>query len=127
MSHPFDPSHGPILVRAEVTGPERSLALQLILDTGATTRLLSDAVLAALGYDPASVTDRVRMTTGSLVTAVPKVVLTRLTALGRHRFAFPALAHTLPVGASVHGLLGLDFLRDGALTIDFRSGRITLA
>ena len=126
MNFPFDPSHGPILVKAEVTGPDRSLAIQLILDTGATTSLLNDAALLALGYDLASVIDRVQMTTGSLVTSVPKVVLTRLTALGQHRIGFPVLAHTLPVSASVHGLLGLDFLRGGVLTIDFRSGRITL-
>ena len=125
MSYPFDPSHGPILVKAEVTGPDRSLSLELILDTGATTSLLNDAALLTLGFDLASVTDRVRMTTGSLVTTVPRVVLTRLTALGQHRFGFPILAHTLPVNASVHGLLGLDFLRGGVLTIDFRSGRIS--
>ena len=72
MSFPFDPSHGPILVKAEVSGPDRSLALQLILDTGATTSLLNDTVLLTLGYDLASVTDRVQMTTGSLVSSVPK-------------------------------------------------------
>lgn len=126
MSFSFDPSHGPILVKAEVTGPVRSLALQLILDAGATTSLLNDAVLLTLGYDLASVTDRVQMTTGSLVTSVPRVVLTRVTALGQHRIGFPFLAHTLPVSASVHGLLGLDFLRGGVLTIDFRSGQIAL-
>ncbi|HEV3121486.1 MAG TPA: retropepsin-like aspartic protease [Isosphaeraceae bacterium] len=126
MSFPFDPSHGPILVKAEVTGPDRSLALQLILDTGATTSLLNDAVLLTLGYDLANVTDRVQMTTGGQVISVLKVVLTRLTALGGHRFGFPVLAHTLPVGASVHGLLGLDFLRGVVLTVDFRSGGITL-
>ena len=48
MSFRFDPSHRPILVKAEVTGPVRSLALQLILDTGATTSLLNDAVLLTL-------------------------------------------------------------------------------
>jgi hypothetical protein len=37
------------------------------------------------------------------------------------------LAHTLPVSASVHGLLGLDFLRDGVLTIDFVAGQVSLA
>ena len=126
MSFSFDSSHGPILVKAEVTGPVRSLALQLILDTGATTSLLNDAVLLTLGYDLASVTDRVQITTGSLVTSVPRVVLTRVTALGQHRIGFPVLAHTLPVSASVHGLLGLDFLRGGVLTIDFRSGQIAL-
>lgn len=66
------------------------------------------------------------MTTGTSVTLVPKVVLTRLTALGQHRFGFPVLGHTLPASASVFGLLGLDFLRDRKLTIDFRDGRIDL-
>jgi hypothetical protein len=127
VSHPFNPKHGPILVQAEVVGPSRSMALPLILDTGATTSLLKEGVLLALGYDLASVTARVPMTTGSVVTSVPRVVLTRFTALGQHRFGFPVLAYTLPASASVSGLLGLDFLRDQVLTIDFRAGLIALA
>jgi predicted aspartyl protease len=127
VSYPFQAKQGPILVEAEVTGPTRSLTLPLLLDTGATTSLIKDSVLLALGYDLASVTDRVPMTTGSVVTTVPRVVLTRLSALGQHRFGFPVLAHPLPAVVSVSGLLGLDFLRDRTLTIDFRAGQITLA
>jgi predicted aspartyl protease len=126
VSHSFQPKHGPILVDAEVTGPSRSMPLSLILDTGATTSLFKESVLLALGYDLASITNRVPMTTGSVVTSVPKVVLTRLTALGQHRFGIPVLAYTLPASVSVAGLLGLDFLRDQLLTIDFRAGQITL-
>lgn len=126
MSFPFASKHGPILVDAEVTGPTRSMPLTLILDTGATTSLIKEAVLLALGYDLATITDRVPMTTGSIVTSVPRVVLTRLTALGQHRFGIPVLAYTLPASVSVAGLLGLDFLRDQVLTIDFQTGRITL-
>jgi hypothetical protein len=126
VSHPFNPKQGPILVDAEVTGPNRSMTLTLILDTGATTSLFKEAVLLALGYDLASVTDCVKMTTGSIITSVPRVVLTRLTALGQHRFGFPVLAYTLPASVSVSGLLGLDFIRDRVLTIDFRTGWITL-
>jgi predicted aspartyl protease len=127
MSHPFNPKHGPVLVDAEVTGPSRSITLRLILDTGATTTLVKETVLFALGYDLASVTDRVQMTTGSLVTSVPRVVLTRLSALGQHRFGFPVLAYALPTSVSVSGLLGLDFLRDQMLTLDFRAGHISLS
>lgn len=54
------------------------------------------------------------------------MILTRLTALGRHQFGIPVLAYTLPAGASVSGLLGLDFVRGHVLTIDFRAGQITL-
>jgi predicted aspartyl protease len=126
VSHPFNPRLGPIVIEAEVTGPKRSLTLPLILDTGATTSLLKDSVLTALGFDLASVTHHVQMTTGSHVTSVPRVVLTRMTALGQTRIGLPVLAHALPAGVSVSGLLGLDFLRDQILTIDFRSGLITL-
>lgn len=127
MSRTSDPTGGPISIRAEVTGPVRSLALELILDTGATTSRLTDVAPIALGYDPAASPDRVQMTTGSQVLSVPKLVVTRLSALGQHRFGFPVLAHTLPDAASVHGLLGLDFLRGGVLTVDFRLGRVALA
>ncbi len=64
MILPFDPRHGPILVKAEVTGPDRSLTLQLILDTGATTSLLSEAALLTLGYDLSRVTDRAQRRPG---------------------------------------------------------------
>ena len=37
----------------------------MLLDTGATTSVLKEAVLLALGYDPSNVTTRVPMTTGS--------------------------------------------------------------
>jgi hypothetical protein len=102
------------------------MAVDRILDTGATTRLPSEATLTTLGYDLATVTDRAQMTTGSLVTSVPRVALTRLTALGRHRFGFPVLAYTLPASGSVRGLLGLDVFRDGVLTPEFRAEQITL-
>jgi Aspartyl protease len=109
LSFPFASKHGPILIDAEVTGPVRSMPLSLILDTGATTTLIKEAVLLALGDDLASVTDRAPMTTGSVVTSVPRVVLTRLSALGQHRFGIPVLAHTLPASVSASGPLGLDF------------------
>lgn len=126
MSHAFNPRQGPILVEAEVTGPGRTLTLPLILDTGATTSLLKETVLIALGYDLAGVTDRAQITTGTTILSVPRVILTRLTALGQHRFGFPALSYSLPATVSASGLLGLDFLRDQVLTLDFRAGRITL-
>jgi predicted aspartyl protease len=127
VSHTFNSKQGPIVVEAEITGPSRSMTVPLILDTGATTSLLKEAVLLALGFDLVSVTDRVQMTTGSTVISVPRVVLTRLTAMGRHQFGFPVLAYSLPAAVSVSGLIGLDFLRNQVLTIDFRAGQITLA
>jgi predicted aspartyl protease len=127
MNVPFNAKHGPILVEVEVTGPARSLSLELILDTGATTTVLSETVVSLLGFDLSVVTSRAQLTTGGSVISVPRVTLTRMTALGSHRFGFPVLAYTLSTSTTVKGLLGLDFFRGHVLSIDFRNGRLTLA
>jgi len=126
MSRPFAAKQGPIFVDAEATGPQRSMSLRLILDTGATTTVIKDSVLSAPGYDLSRTTDRVPMTTGGAVQTVPRIVLTRLTALGHHRFGFRVLAHGLPTVPTISSLLGLDFLRDGILTVAFQSGLVSL-
>ena len=45
---------------------------------------------------------------------------------GQERVDFAVLGHTLPPSAGVDGLLGLDFLRGQSLTVDFRTGHVTL-
>lgn len=66
------------------------------------------------------------MTTASGVKFAPRLLIEKVAALGRERNDFPVLCHTLPSSVGVDGLLGLDFLRESELTIDFQSGRVTL-
>jgi predicted aspartyl protease len=127
VSSPFDPQQGLIIVRAELWGPTGSAVLRLALDTGATATLVNIGLLVAVGYDPALAPTRVQVTTGSGVEYVPRVTVSRLLALGQERTDFAVLGHTLPPSAGVDGLLGLDFLRGQSLTLDFRSGHVTLA
>jgi len=98
----------------------------LALDTGATGTLINVAMLVSIGYDPALVVDRFQITTGSGVEYVPRVTLKKISALGQYKMDFPVLCHTLPPSAGIDGVLGLDFLRGHALTLDFRSGQMTL-
>ena len=123
----FAPIGGPIVLQARATGPSRSRDLRLILDTGATSTLIHLPVLITLGFDPDRDGRPVRVTTASSVELATKLTLTRLFALGQNRIGFPVIAHTLPDGATVDGLLGLDFLRGHILTLDFRAGSISLA
>ena len=125
-SYPFDADKGLILVAAEISGPHGSTVLKLVLDTGASTSLVRKEALIDLGFDPENEIRRVRMMTGSSIIDVPLVVSTRFSSLGRHRFGFPVIAHTLPKGSGVDGLLGLDFLRGRTLTIVFPQGEISL-
>ena len=127
MSFPFEPKQGLIIVPAEIWGPSGSAVLRLAVDTGATGTLVNVATLVAIGYDPALVSDRTQVTTGSGVEFVPRVVVGKIVAVGQERQSFEVLCHTLPPSAAVDGLLGLDFFRGQSLTLDFRSGRLTVA
>ena len=79
-----------------------------------------------LGYDPAVSRDRVQTTTASGVEFAPRVVVDSIEAIGKIRRTFPLICHTLPPSATVDGLLGLDFVRESRLVIDFRGGTIAL-
>jgi hypothetical protein len=84
------------------------------------------STLISLGFDPGQSRRSATVLTGGSIQVVPLVVVTRLSALGQHRYGFPVLAHSLPRGSAADGLLGLDFLRNQVLEIDFRAGQITL-
>jgi hypothetical protein len=101
--------------------------LRLALDTGATGTLINVGVLVSIGYDPSLAPDRQQVTTGSGVEFVPRISLSNVKALGEERNQFSVLCHTLPPSAGVDGLSGLDFFRGQVLTIDFRSGQISVS
>jgi hypothetical protein len=122
----FNPKRGPIIVRAEATGPNGTTTLNLALDTAATMSVIKISSLLYLGFDINQPNRRTQMATGSAVASVRVFVLTRFGALGQNQFLFPVIGHTPPSGSGIDGLLGLDFLRDQVLTIDFRSGQISL-
>ena len=126
MSYPFDDSQGVVVVPAELFGPSGSVVLHLAVDTGATHTMINVALLAFAGYDPSLAPDRIQVTTGSGVEYAPRVLTDRFRALGQEREAFPVLAHTLPPSAHVDGLLGLDYMREQTLTIDFRRATVLL-
>ena len=126
MSFSFDAQRGLVIVRAELEGPSGSVILRLALDTGATGTMVNVGMLVSIGYDPSLVANRIQVTTGSGVEYVPRILLSKITALGQERVDFPVLCHTLPPSASIDGLLGLDFLRGQRLTMDFLQGQILL-
>lgn len=127
MKSPFNRREGLIIIPTRVTGPSGEVVARLALDTGATSTMVGAALLRLVGYDPAVSPERIRITTGSGVEYVPRQKVKMLEALGQKKAAFPVLCHTLPPTTSVDGVLGLDFLRDTQLVIDFRTGHITLS
>ena len=126
MSFKFDPTRQLIVVKVRILGPGGDTTIHLALDTGASSTLIGWDALAVVGYQPADAIGQVQMTTGSATQLVPRIRLKQLDALGKRRRALEIIAHTLPTGASVDGLLGLDFIRKSRLTLDFRNYLVKL-
>ncbi len=126
MSLTFDQDRGLIIVPARLPGPTGDTILYLALNTGATGSVVNWDAMVLIGYDPAVTQQRLRVITGSGVAFAPRIPVERIEALGQERRDFPLLCHTLPQSAGVDGALGLDFLRGRRLTIDFRTGSVTL-
>lgn len=127
MSLPFNPTAGLIIIPVRLWGPTADTIVELALDTGATSTVVSREVAALIGYDPSPEAERVQMTTGSGLESVSRLTLEKIEALGYEHRQFPVICHTLPTSAGVDGLLGLDFLRGRHLMVDFRRGLLILA
>ena len=121
-----NPDTGLVFVQAHLWGPSENMVVEMALDTGATSTLISHAILRFLGYDPALSAERVNVTTGSGIEFAPRLSISKLEALDLKRENLPVIVHTLPPSASVDGLLGLDFFRGHRLTLEFLAGEITL-
>jgi len=67
-------------------------------------------VLESVGCSPASSREHVRRITGSGSLIVPKVQVGWLQCLGQQVDRMAVVAHNLPTGSVVDGLLGMDFL-----------------
>lgn len=126
MSFPFDLRRNLILVTARIHNHSDSETLDLALDTGATRTVISQEVLLSLGYEPSPLAQRARILTGSGAMSAPLIRVAKIEALGQTMANMPVICHTLPSRAAIDGVLGLDFLRGGRLTIDFRAGMLSL-
>jgi hypothetical protein len=126
MALPFDAQRGLIVIPTRLWGPQGDVVVRLALDTGATRTMINRDPLVFIGYDPAGIGPRVEVTTGSGVEFVPELSIRSVQALLQTRADFAVLCHTLPPSATVDGVLGLDFMRDRRLIVDFRAAAVSL-
>ncbi len=123
MTYRFGRS-GLILVTCRLATITDSVLCNFALDTGATRTLLSAERAATLRLPLSS---REQVATASGIESSRQASVGRIDALGLTRRDFRVLVLPLPRAVGVDGLLGLDFLRDTRLTIDFRRQTIQIA
>jgi aspartyl protease family protein len=115
-----------LLVRAFVEGEMAKAYPRLLLDTGSAYTLVSKEILESIGCSPAFPIRTQRIITGSGYEIVPVVRVKRFHCIGNLLEDFEILAHTLPFGAFVDGLIGMDFLSKFEIEIRVSSGEILI-
>lgn len=127
MSTQFDPQHHLVGIEVRLFGSSGNIKARLALYTGASSTVIAKETLITIGYDPDILPKTVNFTTGSGIESAARISVDKVEALGQERLNFAVIAHTLPPTAGIDGVLGLDFLRNRVLTLDFQNGEITLS
>lgn len=117
---------GLFFTRVSLKCQELVRVVDLLIDTGASYTILSWATLISLGLDPASSTVRQPVTTANGLVWMPVVKIEEFHAFGQKTTQFPVLAHTVPLGSQVSGVLGMDFLRRFEIKLDFMKAIIEI-
>ena len=107
-----------LVVRAYLEGNEGKTYPKLLVDTGSTYTIMSYEILESIGCSPAIPKRRQRIVTGSGYEIAPVVTINKVCCLGKSVENKDILAHTLPFGTYVDGLLGMDFI--SAFKIEIR-------
>ena len=121
----FDPEAPVIVIYVTIKGRVKETA-RMALDTGATYIMIPWDIAGALGYEPERSKERVDMVTASGVERALLITLESVSLGGEEVKRVQALVHDLPPRSYVDGLLGLSFLRNFGLSLDFKEGTLEL-
>ena len=102
------------------------MRVTLALDTGASYVMIPWEIAEALELRPELSREFTEVITASSVEKVPIVYLERVSVVGEVAQNVKAVVHDLPEKSYVDGLLGLSFLRNFKVTLDFKEGVLTL-
>ena len=121
----FDPDAPVITLYARLSN-SRTRRILTALDTGSTYVLIPWDIAEALGYKPAYSKRKVDITTASGTEKAPLISVKRVSVLGKELRDIKCVVHDLPETSRVDGLLGLSFLKNFKLYLDFQAGILEL-
>ncbi|MEK6826487.1 MAG: retropepsin-like aspartic protease [Nanoarchaeota archaeon] len=122
----FNKESNVIDVHIEIKNGNKTLRPKMALDTGATFVMIPLEIAETLGLHPELSQEKTEMITASGVEKVPIVTLKLVRFAGKEVTNVKAIVHDLPQKSYVDGLLGLSFLRNFNISINFKEGFIEL-
>lgn len=122
----FDPDEPVIVLDVTIKGPQGKRKISSALDTGSTFTIIPWDVADVLGYKPYFCKERTGVITASGTEYAPVITLHSLMCLGMKVEELKAVVHDLPPASYVDGLLGLNFLRNFKVCLDFREGILSI-
>lgn len=121
----FNPNENLIYLLGKIHGPKGSRMVNLALDTGATTTLVSTDIIEALGYQT-STENKTRLIMGGGVDYAPQVQVRKMVVAGQQVKNLTVTCFSLPQESGLDGLLGLNFLRYFDIEINYSNSTLIL-
>jgi aspartyl protease family protein len=115
-----------LITKAAIAGPDSVKILSLLIDTGSSYTIIPVEVLESCGCSPAGSQKHLRIVTGSGYIIAPAVRLDWISTFGEKMEKFDVVAHTLPFGGPIDGLLGMDILTRIKARIDLENNLIEI-
>lgn len=122
----FDKDASVITLYVNIKGKDIILKPKMALDTGATYIMISWEMAEKLGLLSEIPKERIETITASGIEKVPIVNLESVKVADKETTNIKAIVHDLPQKSYVDGLLGISFLKNFNLEINFKEGYFEL-
>ena len=122
----FNQDEGLIICHARISRGSLFTYVPLILDTGATTTIISLKAARRIGLLADLSPYKTILTTSWNKEACSDAILPGLSCLGMTRRNLRVICHDIPPGSRAEGLLGLNFFKNTNLNIEFPKGLVSI-
>jgi len=116
-----------IIENVKITGPDGTVRVDLILDTGAILTAISSSVLNVIGYNTETITESYEIITANGIIELPKLKVDKIAIGNVEAKDIEVMCHDIPELAEIQGLLGLSFLQYFRTVIDYKQGYLEIS
>ena len=118
----------PIIVKdVNIIGPDSSIEVDLILDTGSVFTVISWHMLKMIGFDPATISERIEVVTANGIVEVPRLIVDKMVIGDIEAQNIEIICHDIPDLTGISGVLGLSFLQYFRTVIDYKQDYLEIS